>query len=103
MQFWLYSCRLPDLSGSDPGIASSLKVSCKHRRPCKRVYPVKNPPTLLPLQRPDCVMHMQRRDTWHFQPSSIAAAAIFVVTACFCSDSGLEAMQDYMRGLDIEV
>ena len=47
MQFWLYSCRLPDLSGNDPGIASSLKVSCKHRRPCKRVYPVKNPPTLL--------------------------------------------------------
>ena len=26
-----------------------------------------------------------------------------MVTACFCSDSGLEAMQDYMRGLNIEV
>ena len=38
-----------------------------------------------------------------FHPSSMAAAAIFMVTASFCSDAGLEAMQDYMRDLNIEV
>ena len=26
-----------------------------------------------------------------------------MVTACFCSNAGLEAIQDYMRGLNIEV
>ena len=33
----------------------------------------------------------------------MAAAAIFMVTASFCSDAGLEAMQDYIRDLNIEV
>ena len=38
-----------------------------------------------------------------FCPSSMAAAAIFMVSASFCSDAGLEAMQDYLRDLNIEV
>ena len=33
----------------------------------------------------------------------MAAAAIYMVTHMFCSDNGLEAVQAYMRDLNIEV
>ena len=33
----------------------------------------------------------------------MAGAAIVLVITSFCSDMGLEAMQDYMRALNIEV
>ncbi len=38
-----------------------------------------------------------------YHPSSVAAAAIYMVTHMFCSDDGLEAVQAYMRDLNIEV
>lgn len=49
------------------------------------------------------LLHSAEERYLAFHPSSMAAAAIFMVTASFCSDAGLEAMQDYMRDLNIEV